>query len=115
MKTKLINWGIASRVGDTIYLNKRLNMYPKLKSALISHERSHTDGMTARDFVMDIEIQELKGLKGEYYKFLFTTPTAWAEFFPIKKYEKEWLFNLPVFLMWTFFGVGVTWWILSVV
>ena len=109
MKIKNINWGIASRVGDVIYLNKRLKYYPKLKSALISHEKSHTDGMTVRDFALDLDIKELKGLKGQYYKFLFTTPTAWAEFFPIKKYEEEWLFNFPIFIAWLLMGMGILW------
>jgi len=110
MKIQQINWGIASRVGDTIYLNKRLDKYPKLKSALITHENAHTSGpMTMRDFALDLDIKELEGLKGQYYKFLFSTPTAWAEFFPIKKYEDEWLFNFPVFLAWVLFIVGIIW------
>jgi len=112
METKLINWGIASRVDNTVYLNKRLNRYPKLKSALISHERAHTDGLTMKDVVMDLDVKELKGLKSEYYKFLFSNPTAWVEFSPIKKYEKDWLFNLPVALVWAFFGI-IIWFILT--
>lgn len=111
MKIENINWGIASRVGKTIYLNKRLKYYPKLKKALTDHEKAHTDGMAMRDIFLDVDIKELKGLKREYYKFLFSTPTAWAEFLPIKKYGGEWLLNLPVLLMWLFF-IAIIWFVI---
>jgi len=104
MRIVKTNTGIASRVEDTIYMNKMLDRYPKLKRAILEHENNHTDGFTMKDVLLDIRMDELKGLKSEYYKFILQNPSSWIEFLPIKKYGDVVLFNLPVFLIWLFFG-----------
>ena len=99
-----INVGIACRVGDKIFLNKQLKYYPKLRNAIIKHEKNHTDEFTIKDIFLDLNIEELSGVRREYYKFIAQNPSSWIEFLPIKKYGEVLLFNFPLLLVWIFFG-----------
>ena len=87
MKLKKINYGIACRIGDVIYMNKKLRKYPPLYKAIFEHEKAHTSGFSLKDIVLDIKNSHLKGLKHQYYHFLFTTPSSWIEFLPFWWYE----------------------------
>lgn len=111
-KLEYIEWGVASRVGETVYVNKRLKSYPKLKNALLTHENNHTDDFTMKDIISDMDIKELKGLKREYYRFIAENPSAWLEFFPIKKYGNITVFNLPLIFIWLLAG-GLTLYIMT--
>ena len=111
-KLEYINWGVASRVGNTVFLNKRLKYYRKLKNALIRHEKAHTEDFSMRDILLDLDLQDLKGVKKEYYKFIVQNPTAWVEFLPIKKYGDVILFNLPLLFIW-FFAGAIAWAIIT--
>lgn len=97
---KYIPYGIACRVGNTIYLNNKLKSYRKLQMAILKHESNHTEGFTARDIFLDLEIKELKDVKRDYYKFILQNPSSWIEFLPFKKYGGTVLFNLPIFFLW---------------
>ncbi len=104
---KYVPYGIACRVGNTIYINERLKSHRKLYNAILKHEKNHTEDFAMKDILLDIHLDELNGLKREYYKFIISNPSSWVEFLPIKKYGNTVLFNLPVALMWLFaFGLG---------
>ena len=109
---KYIEYGVASRVGKVVYINKRLKSYPKLKNALITHEKTHTDDFKMKDILLDVNVKELKGLKREYYKFVAENPSAWIEFVPIKVYDKTLVINPLLLLIWIFAG-GLIWFILK--
>lgn len=111
-EVRYINWGIASRVGGIVFINKRLKDYPKLENALLSHERAHTSDFTMKDILLDINLKDLKGLKWEYYKFIISNPSSWVEYSPVKKYGDFVLFNLPLLLIWLFAG-GLAWYIIA--
>ena len=104
LTVKRINWGIASRVNNVIYMNKRLLRYPKLKKALLSHEMAHTEGFRLGDVLLDVGMDDLKGLRDEYYSFILNNPTSWVEYLPIKKYGGNILFNPALLMMWLFAG-----------
>lgn len=107
MKIKKINHGIASRVGNTIYINRRLDKWPKLKRVLIAHERRHTPSFKLKDFLMDLDNQDLKEVKREYYSFNIRNPSSWTEFLPFVWYGKVLAFNVVMCLLWALVVLGV--------
>jgi len=94
MKIKQINHGIACRIADTIYINKRIfKNYPELYYALLEHESKHSLGYVKQDIFMDLSIKELKGLKKDYYHFILHNPSSWTEFLPAFFYENTFVWN----------------------
>ena len=89
MKIKETDWGMGCRIQDTIFLNKNLKKYPKLYSAVLKHEESHTSNFGWQDVVIDINGSHFKHLKKEYYKFMFKYPKALATFAPIWIYDGD--------------------------
>lgn len=102
IKIKEIGYGIASRIGSIVYLNKDLVKYPELRNALIEHELGHSSGYSKKDLFDDLSIKELKGLKKKYYEFILTHPSSWTEYLPAYKYEGKWIISLTSFLIWGF-------------
>ena len=102
LKFKELNHGIASRCGDTIYLNKRLQNYPVLREALLEHESRHSPGYGIKDLKMDFSIHELRGHKKEYYKFIISTPSSWTEYSPIVLVDGKIKFSPTIALFWGF-------------
>ena len=113
MKLKYINKGTGNRVGDTIYLNKKLRQFPNLHKAILLHETKHTGRFTISDLSLDIRNKELNGLKGEYYYFILTTPNSWLNFLPFMKINKQWTYDLGLICVWLFaFFIGLMIWLL---
>lgn len=102
METKYISYGIGNRVGDIIYLNKKLKKFPKLHKAVLKHEKNHTSGWSLKDFFMDLHIKELEGVRGDYYKFILTHPSSWVNFSPFLKLEDTWCFDINITCYWIF-------------
>jgi len=87
---KETKWGIASRIGNTIFVNKNLKMQdPLLFSAIIEHELSHSSGYSWKDIKLDLKNKHLRNLKKRYYKFILKNPKALVEFLPFWVYEHE--------------------------
>ena len=99
---KLIDYGIAFRIRNRIYLNKNLDKYPRLKEALIKHEVEHTDGFDFRDINTDLWGKHLDGVKKDYYKFLVKEKKAWYQFLPILKVDGKWSIDIMMILLWIF-------------
>ena len=95
-----INYAIAFRIGNTIYLNKNLDKYPRLKKAIIKHEESHTKGFGLKDIKIDLTGKYLKNVKKEYYKFLFKEKKAWYQLIPILKINGKWSLDLIMLIVW---------------
>ena len=113
MEVKYIKSGTGNRVGNTIYLNEELKLYPELHNAILCHEKKHTGGFTWWDLKLDLTNKELKNLKKEYYSFILNHPRALLNFFPIMKLNKQWTYDLSLIFLWTFVVViGVIGWIL---
>ena len=104
MKTKLnyINSGIGCRIGDKIYLNKRLKSYPELHAAILKHENEHSSGFVLNDLILDIDNKHLKDVKKDYYFFILKNPSSWIEFLPVWKYDGRIVWNPIIILTYIF-------------
>jgi hypothetical protein len=56
---------------------------------------------------MDLVNDELKGVKRDYWGFVFTHPKCWVSFFPFTKIEGKWNMDVGLFLIWLFALGGV--------
>jgi|SRR3972149_5007279 len=111
IKTK---YGIASRVGDDIFISKDLMKYPNLYWAVLDHELEHSSGWTLHDLWMDLTNKHLKEVNKEYYRFVLTHPKSWTEFFPINIQKGIVTFNINLFLFYgVFLILGRLLWLLT--
>lgn len=115
MKIKYINFGIASRQGNNIYLHKGLLKHPALHAAILEHEKAHTSGYAWHDFIIDVRNNHLKGLKKEYYSFILKNPSSLSEFLPFWVYEGNLIINPLILLLYglTISFMGVFGWLLG--
>jgi hypothetical protein len=106
--------GIASRIGDTIVINKKLQQFDQvLYSSILLHEYEHTSGFTFKDFLMDLKVEHIKDYRGRYYWFILTHPSSWTEFLPIIKFHGHWVIN-PSLLMFQglmLLAIGGVWYL----
>lgn len=100
IKIKHIDYGIACRIKDTIYINKNLYKNTALYKSILSHELEHSSGFEKKDFIIDLKNNHLKGMKLDYYKFVILNPKSWVEFFPFWKYDNKLAFNITVSLIY---------------
>ena len=106
---KEINYGIACRIGNTIYINKRIKKYSSLLyDSIILHEKRHTRGFSLRDILLDVRNEEIAKYKKDYYKFILSEPSAWIEFSPICKYDGKFVVSPLILGLWGLTG-GVLW------
>jgi hypothetical protein len=113
-RIKYLSYGIASRVGDNVYLHKNLVNYPELHNAILKHEFSHTSGFSWKDVQIDIRNSHLKGLRQDYYAFLIQNPTALLQLSPILRYEGQLTFDLTLIMFYgvAFIILGLLGWLL---
>jgi len=100
LPVKYTEYGLASRIGDTIYLNEKLLNHPKLCKAILKHEQAHSSGFEKKDILIDIKGKFLSDVKKEYYKFLLKNPKTWTQFIPIWKYDQKIVIDPMMFLFW---------------
>tara|TARA_R100000501_G_C2595266_1_gene94027 strand:- start:104 stop:460 length:357 start_codon:yes stop_codon:yes gene_type:complete len=103
MKIKYIDYGVGNRVSDIIYLNKNLKKYPKLHKAILKHEKKHTSNWDFSDFMLDLKNDEIKGVKKDFYKFLFKHPKSLLNYFPILKLGETWCIDITLIIIYIFF------------
>jgi len=99
-KLKIIDYGIACKIGETIYINKDIKKYPKLWNALLKHENEHTDDYGIKDILIDFRGSHLNSVKRTYYKFLLTHPRAWIQLLPIGVYDKRIIYDPVMMITW---------------
>lgn len=99
---EIIDFGIAFKIRNTIYLNRNLEKYPELRKAIIKHEKAHTNNKnyTLSDVWIDLNGKYLKKVKKQYYKFLFTEKRAWYQFLPVLKVHGKWLIDFIMLFFW---------------
>jgi len=103
VKIKLIDYGIASRIGNIVYINKELKNYPKLYNSILRHEKAHSSGFDIRDILLDINGKYLREVKKEYWKFVFRNPNSWIQFAPIASYEGKIVYDPVMIFVWISF------------
>jgi len=114
LKIKLIDFGIASRIGDTIYVNKKIKEnYPRLYKAIIKHEKEHSNKFNLTDIEIDLKGKHLKEVKKDYWKFVLNNKNSWIQFLPVGYYDKRIVFDPIMFVYWiiTMIALGVIAWL----
>lgn len=107
MKINLIDYGIACRIGDEIFINKKIKeKYPKLYYEILRHEQAHSSGYSKKDILIDLRGKYIYSKK-DYYKFIITTPRSWSEFSPLGYYNKKTVFNITMIFVWIFIGIMI--------
>lgn len=110
---KLINYGIACRIGNKIYINENLKQNPLLFTTILSHELEHSNSIKLKDVLMDLNNTHLKSVKSQYYNFIIRNPKTWVEFLPGWFYEGKFVWNplITYFYLITFLAImGVISW-----
>jgi hypothetical protein len=100
IQIKKIDFGIAFRINNKIYINNKIPKDSKLYKCLIEHELEHTNKFNLKDIKNDLFGQKLNNVKKDYYKFLLTNKKAWYQFLPIIKIEKKWVIDPIMSLIW---------------
>ena len=67
MKIKYSQNVIGCRIGNEIYLNPKLEHGSKLHTAILRHEKKHTNRFSWRDLKIDLNNIDLRNVKKEYY------------------------------------------------
>lgn len=106
MKIKYANNTVACRIGDTIYLHPDLIMYPQLYTAIVNHEKQHTDTFSWKDIKLDLENVDLKPHKKLFYKFIIKHPKTILGFMPIARIDGKWTLD-PSMIGITLLVIGV--------
>lgn len=106
MQIKEIDYGIACRIKDTIYINESLKENPKLYEAILKHEKSHSSGFEKKDIYFDIHNEEIQPYKKEYYLFVLKHPKSWVEFLPVWIYESNFVWNPMVTIVYFMTSIG---------
>jgi hypothetical protein len=107
-----VSFGIACRIGNTIYVNKDLSKYPKLKKAIMKHEKEHSSGFDLRDLLIDLDNKQLTGLKKEYFSFIVKHPASLVEILPVWRYDGKFVVNPSILGLYVLTG-GLIWLITS--
>lgn len=100
-----VNKGIANRFENRIELHEKLKQYPELHDEILKHERSHMEGnYSLTDFSLDFS--NIKN-NGQYYRFLFSTPSAWWQYLPIYRSQGNWYIDYSILINFVI-AAGVT-------
>ena len=96
---KNIDFAIAFRIGNTIYINKNIQRDSKLYNSLIKHELNHDSGnLTIKDIKNDLFGKSINKL--EYYKFLLRNKSAWYQFSPVIRLEGKLIWDYQMLGIW---------------
>lgn len=106
-QVEYIDWGIACRIGNTIYLNKNLLDYPILCKAILKHEYAHSPKINLNDFVIDLKGKHLNSVKKQYYKFILKNPKALLQFIPIGIYKGKLVIDPMISILWILIAISI--------
>jgi hypothetical protein len=78
LKVEFTDRGVASRSGNTIFMNKNLLKYPDYCTKTLQHEMRHSDNYTSKDILMDLTEPSLF----DSLIFCFHHPKGFYQFIP---------------------------------
>lgn len=112
---KEVPFGIACRIGNTIYIHKDMKSWDiNLYNAIIKHEKNHSEDFSVQDVYLDISNQEISNFKKKYYSFILAHPSSLSEFVPIWKYDGRYEVNPALLILYTIIiTLGVMIWSLT--
>ena len=87
---KIVNYGIASRFGKDIVMNKHLAKYKSFCLDVLDHEIRHSEKLSKKDMLMDTT----EGSILTNLEFCFRHPSGFVQFLPIGIYNKKIFFDL---------------------
>ena len=93
---------VGCRVGDEIFVHPELYKYPELYHSIMQHEENHSSGFNTKDFLMDLSNDDLRGVKKQYYKFIFNHPRTLLGFLPISRVGTHWAIDLSLSVFYAF-------------
>lgn len=94
LKVDFVNYGTASRIGNTVLFNKDLLKYPAFAKKVIDHEIRHSSTLTKNDIVMDLT----EGDGWDTFQFTLRHPRALTQLVPFGKYKGTWFIDTPMFI-----------------
>jgi len=102
-------FGIANNYGDHIEMNVHLKEYPKLQSAILFHEKSHTKKTFSKeDIVLDLAPSKMNYL--DLFKFMCRYPKTFAQFLPFYKRGNVMFYDINLLIVYAVLlgGIGLT-------
>lgn len=91
-----VDYGLASRYGNVVEINKKLDNFPKLKQKIIDHELGHTKNKSygIKDFKNDFMSKD--STFWQQIKFCLDNKESFINYMPFmySYYFKEWTFSL---------------------
>jgi hypothetical protein len=106
VRLEFTNYGLAYKIGNTIFMNRNLLKYPKYCEQVFDHELRHSDTYTKKDFGMDL----VEGDLWENMKFMLRHPGSMTQLIPFG--WKRGVFFIDATLLFIYFLVGLGFWIL---
>lgn len=99
LELDVVDYGIASRIGNTIIINKNLLKYEDYCNKVLTHELKHTDKISKHDLVHDMFDSDLI----ENLTFCFKHPKAFSQFLPIGIYKKKFYIDVNLLVIYMIF------------
>lgn len=90
LKVEFVNYGIASRIGDTILMNINMPQYDDYCKKVLDHEIRHTADITKKNFMMDM----FEGSIVDNLLFCSKHPKAFSQFIPFGRYKGNWFIDI---------------------
>ena len=96
MEMDYSDWGIASRFGNTIVMNKNLARYKQFCLDVFNHELRHKNKLSKEDLAMDV----FEGSILTNLSFCFRHPKGFTQFIPFGKYNNKPFIDLNLILIY---------------
>lgn len=111
LEVDFVNYGIASRIDNTILMNINIVKYPTFCKSTLDHEIRHTPIFNKHNLMMDF----FEGSIIDNLKFCFRHPFAFSQFIPIARYNGVWAIDVNQIIVYFIglFIIGV--WLLLVI
>jgi len=93
---------VGCNIAGEIFIHPELYQYPELYHAVVAHEKKHSGSLDLEDIRMDFFNDDLKDVKRDFYKFIFTHPRTLMGWLPVTKIGKHWGLDLNLTVMWLF-------------
>ena len=101
LKMDFVDYGIASRIRDTIIMNKNLLKNEKLCKSIFDHELRHTNKCTKKDFMMDL----FEGSFIDNMTFCLRYPLGFSQFIPFGKYKGKLFIDINEIIVYSIMGI----------
>lgn len=106
IKVEFIDWGIAFRLKDKMYMNKDLVKYDIFCKSVLHHELQHTGEVNKKNFKKDFILDFFGGSIYDNLSFCIKHPRGFIQMLPIHHFQKTWLVDINQIIMYCL-GTGL--------